>query len=60
MNRIAEKDPTWLIKTAVRRMLPKSRLGRTMLSRLKVYRGASHPHVAQAPKPLPFPRIAGK
>jgi large subunit ribosomal protein L13 len=59
-GRIAEKDPAWLIKTAVRRMLPKTRLGRTMLGRLKVYRGTSHPHTAQAPKPLPFPKLAGK
>jgi len=60
MNRIAERDPAWLIKTAVRRMLPKSRLGRTMLGRLKVYRGTSHPHTAQAPTPLPFPPLPAK
>ena len=55
--RKAERDPSWIIKTAVRRMLPKSRLGRTMLSRLKVYRGATHPHMAQTPSPLSFPDI---
>jgi large subunit ribosomal protein L13 len=55
--RKADRDPGWIIKTAVRRMLPKSRLGRTMLSRLKVYRGATHPHLAQSPTPLPFPDI---
>jgi large subunit ribosomal protein L13 len=35
-------------------MLPKNRIGRAMLSRLKVYPGAEHPHTAQQPKPLPM------
>jgi large subunit ribosomal protein L13 len=35
-------------------MLPKSKLGRRMLGKLKVYRGAEHPHAAQNPKPLVF------
>jgi large subunit ribosomal protein L13 len=47
-------DPCWVVKRAVRRMLPKSRLGRTMLSRLKVYPGAEHAHAAQQPRPLEF------
>lgn len=42
-----EKHPDRLVRNAVRRMLPKSRLGREMLRRLKVYRGADHPHAAQ-------------
>ena len=42
-------QPEKLIELAVRRMLPKSRLGRHMLSKLKVYRGAEHPHAAQRP-----------
>jgi large subunit ribosomal protein L13 len=41
--------PEELIKLAVRRMLPKNRLGRVMISRLKVYRGSEHPHAAQKP-----------
>jgi large subunit ribosomal protein L13 len=41
--------PEDLIRLAVRRMLPKNRLGREMIRRLKVYRGAAHPHVAQKP-----------
>ena len=41
-----------LVTLAVRRMLPKSRLGRQMLKRLKVYAGDSHPHVAQKPQEL--------
>lgn len=44
-----QNAPEELIKLAVRRMLPKNRLGRDMISRLKVYRDADHPHVAQKP-----------
>ena len=47
-----EQKPEELIKLAVRRMLPKSRLGRQMLKRLKVYAGDSHPHGAQKPAEL--------
>ncbi|MBL8755795.1 MAG: 50S ribosomal protein L13 [Planctomycetes bacterium] len=43
------KDPSELVRLAVRRMLPKSTLGRKMMTRLKVYEGAAHPHVAQKP-----------
>jgi large subunit ribosomal protein L13 len=45
-----EKAPEQLVRLAVRRMLPKNRLGAKMLSRLKVYKGAAHPHGAQKPK----------
>lgn len=41
--------PEELIRLAVRRMLPKNRIGEAMLRRLKVYAGAEHPHVAQKP-----------
>lgn len=44
-----ERRPNDIIKLAVRRMLPKTRLGHRMLSRLKVYPGAEHPHSAQQP-----------
>lgn len=46
------KAPEELIALSVRRMLPKNRLARRMISRLKVYRGAAHPHAAQKPTPL--------
>jgi large subunit ribosomal protein L13 len=49
-----ERKPEFLITEAVRRMLPKGRLGHQMLSRLKVYAGSEHPHQAQNPKPLEF------
>ena len=44
--------PEALIEEAVRGMLPKTKLGKKMFKKLKVYAGPSHPHVAQAPKPL--------
>jgi len=44
-----EKHPARLIELAVRRMLPKSRLGRQMLKKLKVYEGTEHPHTTQQP-----------
>lgn len=47
-----EKHPEKVIKLAVRRMLPKNKLAKKMLTRLKVYAGSEHPHEAQDPKPL--------
>jgi large subunit ribosomal protein L13 len=47
-----EKYPERLIEEAVRGMLPKSKLGRKQIRKLKVYRGSSHPHEAQQPRPL--------
>ncbi len=52
LGRLREKAPERLIKLAVKRMLPKNRLGRRMLQRLKVYAGEAHPHGAQRPKEL--------
>ncbi|MBK8262053.1 MAG: 50S ribosomal protein L13 [Nannocystis sp.] len=43
--------PEEILKLAVKRMLPKGPLGRSTYSKLKVYAGAEHPHVAQQPKP---------
>ena len=47
-----EHKPEKLIEVAVRRMLPKSRMGRAILDKLKIYRGEQHPHAAQSPKEL--------
>jgi large subunit ribosomal protein L13 len=44
--------PERVVEHAVRGMLPKNRLGRRMLKRLKAYGGPAHPHEAQQPKPL--------
>jgi large subunit ribosomal protein L13 len=46
------KHPTAPLNDAIRRMLPRSTLGRRMLKKLNVYAGAEHPHQAQSPKPL--------
>jgi large subunit ribosomal protein L13 len=55
---VRSKHPERLIEEAVRGMLPKTKLGRRQFKKLKVYRGASHPHEAQRPKPLERPRQA--
>jgi large subunit ribosomal protein L13 len=47
-----ERRPTEVIRTAVKGMLPRNRLARQQLTKLKVYAGPEHPHEAQAPKPL--------
>lgn len=46
-----ERRSTDMVRLAVRRMLPKNRLGKSMLGRLKVYSGTEHPHSAQKPEP---------
>ena len=49
---LASKHPERLVEWAVRGMLPKSRLGDRLFTKLKVYAGPDHPHQAQRPKPL--------
>jgi large subunit ribosomal protein L13 len=44
-----------VVRNAVRGMLPRNRLGRQMIDKLKVYNGPEHPHAAQSPQPLEFP-----
>ncbi len=51
-GKLLEKKPEELIKKAVKGMLPKNKLARAMLSKLKVYAGSNHPHEAQQPKIL--------
>ena len=48
------KKPEKVIELAVKRMLPKNKLGRGMLKKLKVYRGPEHKHAAQNPEKLQF------
>ena len=50
---IRAKHPERLITHAVRGMIPKNRLGRVLMTKLKVYKGANHPHAAQQPGTLP-------
>ncbi len=47
-----EKHPTRVIENAVRGMLPRNKLGRAMLAKLKIYAGAEHAHQAQQPEKL--------
>ncbi len=49
-----QKNPEFVIRHAVKGMLPKNRLGRKMINHLKVYAGENHPHTAQKPEPLSF------
>jgi large subunit ribosomal protein L13 len=53
------KYPERIIEDAVRGMLPKSKLGRKQIKKLKVYRGPKHPHEAQQPRPLKISAAAG-
>jgi large subunit ribosomal protein L13 len=47
-----ERRPTEVLRTAVKGMLPKNRLARQQLTKLKIYAGPEHPHAAQNPRPL--------
>jgi large subunit ribosomal protein L13 len=49
---VRKKRPQKLVEEAVRGMLPKTKLGRAMFTKLKVYAGDKHPHEAQKPQPL--------
>jgi large subunit ribosomal protein L13 len=51
-KRMTELHPEKLLELAVRRMLPKSKMGRNILGKLKIYRGTEHPHQAQQPQEL--------
>jgi large subunit ribosomal protein L13 len=52
------KQPEEIVRLAVKGMMPKNRLGRAMMKKLKIYAGAEHPHVAQQPRPFPLPGAA--
>lgn len=51
-GKLIDKKPEELIRKAVKGMLPKNKLARHMLKKLKIYAGAEHPHKAQQPKAL--------
>ena len=53
-KKLRDDRPEDLIRFAVKGMLPKNRLGRAMIKKLKVYAGGVHPHEAQQPEPLAF------
>ncbi|MEZ5171056.1 MAG: 50S ribosomal protein L13 [Acidimicrobiia bacterium] len=50
LEHLIERDPAQVVKKAVKGMLPKNRLGRSMLRNLRVYAGPAHPHAAQRPQ----------
>jgi large subunit ribosomal protein L13 len=52
---MTEKKPDRVLYLAIKGMLPRNRLGRAMMGKLKIYAGAEHPHVAQSPRTLQLP-----
>jgi large subunit ribosomal protein L13 len=50
LEHLLARDPERVVRLAVRGMLPKGRLGRSMLKKLKIYAGPTHPHAAQQPQ----------
>jgi large subunit ribosomal protein L13 len=59
VKEMQEKYPERVIEAAVRGMLPKTKLGRKQIKKLKVYRGGKHPHEAQQPRPLKIAAARG-
>jgi large subunit ribosomal protein L13 len=55
---LLSKRPDRAVELAVRGMLPHNRLGRTLITKLKVYPGAEHPHAAQQPTPFQITQVA--
>ncbi len=52
LGELMKKNPATVLELAVRRMLPKGRLGRRMIKKLHAYRGEKHRHAAQKPQPV--------
>ena len=50
-RRVMREKPTMIVETAIKGMVPKTKLGRQMLTKLRVYAGPEHPHEAQRPQP---------
>jgi large subunit ribosomal protein L13 len=50
--RLLNRKPEMILEQAIKGMLPKSKMGRQMATKLKVYRGETHPHQAQMPVPM--------
>ena len=57
-SELLEKSPEKAVEKAIRGMIPKNSLGRAQMSKLKVYRGAEHPHAAQQPKTFVIDQVA--
>ena len=54
---LMQKEPEYVIKLAVQRMLPKGILGKQLINKLKAYKGTEHPHGAQKPKTIDLAKI---
>ncbi|MDP7034740.1 MAG: 50S ribosomal protein L13 [Planctomycetota bacterium] len=54
---LQESKPDEIVRLAIRRMMPKTKLGRQMMRKLKIYVGPDHPHQAQNPQPLELESI---
>lgn len=52
LRTMLQNKPEYVLEHAVKGMLPKNRLGRALLKKMKIYPGAEHPHTAQKPQPL--------
>lgn len=52
LEKLLAEKPCYALQQAVRKMLPKTKLGRHMFTKLKAYAGTEHPHEAQQPTPL--------
>jgi large subunit ribosomal protein L13 len=51
-TRLLARRPEKIVEEAIKGMLPKTKMGRQMATKLKVYKGSDHPHLAQQPEPL--------
>ena len=60
LERLLARAPAEVVRRAVRGMLPRTRLGRQQITKLRVYAGSDHPHQAQQPQPLDLPAARRK
>jgi large subunit ribosomal protein L13 len=58
IGELLARDPRRVVENAVKGMLPRTRLGRVQIAKLKVYAGSEHPHAAQQPKAFPITQVA--
>ena len=52
LKRVLETQPTYVLQHAIKGMLPKNRLGRKMLKKVRIYAGSDHPHESQGPESI--------
>ncbi|HTN99027.1 MAG TPA: uL13 family ribosomal protein, partial [Microthrixaceae bacterium] len=55
-----DRKPEEAVRRTIKGMVPKNRLGRQMMTKLKVYPGATHPHAAQKPQTLEIPHARAR